>query len=133
MRDDAMRTEEVYCSGCGHKVRLVFTDPPPHGGHANLTGDPEIVCVDYEEGCAAIKCLVTGKAGIIMGVRLAKSHLNDGRFRVVQALCDCCGQVADQEILDDTYAMCILCEGTNRWANLKSGEGSESDVSLSVD
>jgi len=24
-----MKTEVAFCSGCGHQVRLVFTDPPP--------------------------------------------------------------------------------------------------------
>jgi hypothetical protein len=120
-----MRTEQVYCSGCGHDVQLVFTDHTSQGGHANLRTDVEIVCVDYEVGCSHIKCLATGKAGIIMGVRLAKSHLNDDRFRVIHGRCDCCGQVSDLEILDETYAMCVLCEGTNRWATLKSDDGSE--------
>jgi len=31
-----MKSELVFCSGCGHQVRLVFTDPPPHDGQANL-------------------------------------------------------------------------------------------------
>ncbi len=123
-----MRTEQVYCSGCGHDVRLVFTDHASHGGHANLRSDVEIVCVDYEEGCSPIKCLATGKAGIIMGVRLAKSHLNDDRFRVIHARCDCCGKVSDLEILDETYAMCTLCDSTNRWATLRVDDGSEPAV-----
>ena len=123
-----MRTEQVYCAGCGHKVRLVFTDPAPCDGHANLRSDAQIVCLDYEEGCSPIRCMATGKAGIIMGVRLAKSHLNDERFRVTHARCDGCGHVSDLEILDETYAMCTLCDSTNRWATMKLDTGSETAV-----
>lgn len=123
-----MRTEQVYCSGCGHEVRLVFTDDAAHDGHANLHDDAQIVCVDYEEGCSPIKCVVTGKAGIIMGVRLAKSHLNDERFRVTRARCDACGQVSKLEILNETYAMCTLCDSTNHWAAPKLDDGGETTV-----
>ena len=111
-----MRTERAYCSGCNREVRLAFTDAAPRNGHANLRSDAQIVCLDYEEGCSPIRCLATGKTGIIMGVRLAKSHLNDERFRVTRARCDGCGQVSDLEILDETYAMCTLCDSTNLWA-----------------
>ena len=38
-----MKTEIAHCSGCGHKVRLVFTDAPPHSGHANLRDGAESV------------------------------------------------------------------------------------------
>lgn len=117
-----MKTETAYCSGCGHKVRLVFTDPPPHDGQANLREDAEIVCLDYKEGCTAGKCPATGKPGIVMGVRLAKSHLNDEAFETLHARCDGCGQVADLEVLDDTYALCPLCGTTNRWVVLETGE-----------
>ena len=120
-----MRTEQAYCSGCGHEVRLVFTDPAPHDGQANLRSDAQIVCLDYEEGCSPIKCVATGKAGIVMGVRLAKSHLNDKPFKLIHARCDGCERVSDLEILDDTYAMCTLCDSTNRWATLELEDGSE--------
>lgn len=123
-----MRTERAYCSGCGHEVRLVFTDPAPHDGQANLRSNAQIVCLDYEEGCSTIRCLVTGKAGIVMGVRLAKSHLNNERFRVTHARCDGCGHVSDLEILDETYAMCTLCDSTNLWATKKLDDGSETTV-----
>ena len=41
-----MKQEVAFCSGCGHQVRLAFTDPPPHSGHANLREEAEIVCLD---------------------------------------------------------------------------------------
>ncbi len=113
-----MKNELAYCSGCGQKVRLVFTDPPPHDGQANLREDAEIVCLDYKEGCTAGTCPNTGKPGIVMGVRLAKSHMNDGAFKTIQARCEGCGQVTDLEVLDGTFALCPLCNTTNRWVRL---------------
>ena len=38
-----MKSEIAFCSGCGHQVRLTFTDPPPRDGHANLKDEAEIV------------------------------------------------------------------------------------------
>jgi ribosomal protein L2 len=106
-------------------VRLVFTDPPPHDGQANLPEGTEIVCLDYQESCSGGKCPSTGKAGIVMGVRLAKSHLNDESFRTIHARCDACGQVSDLEILDGSLALCTLCNAANRWVLLKMSDGSE--------
>lgn len=120
-----MKKETAFCSGCGHQIRLVFTDPPPHAGHANLREDAEIVCLDYQETCSGGKCPATGKPGIVMGVRLARSHLNDEAFQTVHARCDGCGEVSDLEVLDDTFALCTLCNTTNRWVTLKLGDDSE--------
>ena len=120
-----MKTELAFCSGCGHKVRLTFTDPPPHDGHANLRDGAEIICLDYKEGCASGKCPATGRPGIVMGVRLAKSHLNDEAFGTVHARCESCGEVSDLEVLDDTFALCTLCNSTNRYVMLKLPDDSE--------
>jgi len=117
-----MKSELAFCSGCGHKVRLVFTDPPPHDGQANLREDAEIVCLDFGEGCTAGRCPNTGRPGIVMGVRLAKSHMNDSSFKTVHARCEGCGQVSDLEVLDATFALCPLCNTTNRWVTLDLGE-----------
>ena len=120
-----MKTEIAYCSGCGHKVRLVFTDAPPHDGHANLPDGAEIVCLDYQESCSGGKCPATGKTGLVMGVRLAKSHLNDDAFGTVHARCDGCGRTSDLEVIDDDFAMCTLCNTTNRWVRMKLGDQTE--------
>lgn len=120
-----MKTEIAYCSGCGHKVRLVFTDPPPHDGHANLRDGAEIVCLDYEDGCSGGKCPMTGKSGIVMGVRLARSHLADDSFETVHARCSACGQVSDLEVLDEEFAVCTMCETTNSWVRMKLPDESE--------
>lgn len=123
-----MKQETAFCSGCGHQVRLVFTDPPPHSGQAPLRDGAEIVCLDYKEGCSAGKCPATGKPGIVMGVRLAKSHMNDDAFNTIHARCEGCGEVSDLEVLDDTFALCTLCNTTNRWVMLKMGD--DSDIAL---
>lgn len=123
-----MKTELAYCSGCGHQVRLVFTDPPPHDGHANLKDGAEIVCLDYHESCSGGKCPSTGVPGIVMGVRLAKSHLNDEAFKTIHARCEACGQVSDLEIIDANFALCTLCNATSRWVVLKLGDDTEITV-----
>ena len=120
-----MKTEIAFCSGCGHQVRLNFTDPPPRDGHANLRDEAEIVCLDYQETCSAGKCPTTGRPGIVMGVRLAKSHLNDDTFETIHARCEGCGEVSDLEVLDETFAMCTLCDTTNRWVMLRLPDDSE--------
>lgn len=123
-----MKTENAYCSGCGHQVRLAFTDPPPHDGHANLRDGAEIVCLDFREECSGGKCPATGKPGIVMGVRLARSHLNDEAFKTIHAQCEGCGQVADLEVLDETFAICPLCDTTNRWVTLRLPDDSDITV-----
>ncbi|MDX1646234.1 MAG: hypothetical protein R3304_03730 [Longimicrobiales bacterium] len=120
-----MKTEIAYCGGCGHKVRLVFTDPPPHDGHANLKDGAEIVCLDYQEGCTGGTCPMTGTPGIVMGVRLAKSHLADDSFETVHARCGACGQLSDLEVLDENYALCTICETTNSWVRMRLPDESE--------
>lgn len=119
-----MNTETAYCSGCGHQVRLVFTDPPPDG-QANLPDGAEIVCLDYKEECSGGKCPATGKAGIVMGVRLAKSRLNDETFTTIHARCDACGEVSELDVLDENFAYCTLCGSTMRWVLLRLSDESE--------
>jgi hypothetical protein len=120
-----MKTETAYCSGCGHKVRLVFTDTPPHDSHANLREGAEIVCLDYQEDCAGGQCPTTGKQGIVMGVRLAKSHLNDETFTTIHACCEACGMVSDLDVLDERYALCTLCDTTNSWVAMTLPDGAK--------
>jgi len=120
-----MKTEIAHCSGCGHKVRLAFTDPPPRDGHANLPDGAEVVCLDYQEACSGGKCPMTGKAGVVMGVRLAKSHLNDAAFETVHAQCEGCGQVSELEVLDGSLALCTLCNTTNSWVRMKLPDDTE--------
>jgi len=119
-----MKTETAYCSGCGHQVRLVLTDGPPRDGQANLPDGAEVVCLDFHEGCSGGKCPATGTSGIVMGVRLVRSHLNDEAFKTIRAHCEGCGEVAELEILDATFALCPLCGTTNRWIVLELADRS---------
>lgn len=119
-----MKTETAFCSRCGHEVHLVLTDPPPHDGQANLLDGAELICLDYQETCSGGECPTTGRPGIVMGVRLAKSHMNDQAFDVIHARCEACGQVSDLEVLDGNFALCTLCNSTNRWVTLRLPDGS---------
>lgn len=113
-----MEVEQIYCPGCNHGIRLTRT-AAHRDGQASLPAGAEVVCLDFGEGCADRRCPVTGRPGIVMGVRLARSHLKDEPWRTVTARCDGCGEVADLEILDDTYALCPRCETTNRWVLIR--------------
>ena len=118
-----MKTDMAYCPACGHRVRLVFTDPA-HDGQANLADGTEIVCLDYRQDCSDGTCPATGKSGIVMGVRLARSHMNDERFATVHARCAACEQVSEMDVLDDHFAYCRVCDTTNRWVMLRLEDGS---------
>jgi hypothetical protein len=108
-----MDVSTVYCPGCNHKVRLTIT--PEHGGsHANLPDGGSVVCLDFGEGCSEGTCPLTGRPGMVMGVRLAKSHLPH-EARMLTAHCESCGMVAEMEVLDRTHAVCSLCESTNEY------------------
>jgi hypothetical protein len=50
-----------------------------------------------------------------MGIRLAKSHLNDATFERIHARCEGCGQVSELELIGDV-ALCALCETRNPMA-----------------
>ena len=94
-------------------MRLTIT--PEHGGsHANLPDGGTVVCIDFGEGCYEGTCPLTGRPGMVMGVRLAKSHLPH-EARMLTAHCESCGMVADMEVLDRTHAVCSLCESTNEY------------------
>ena len=110
-------SERAYCPGCNRSIRLVETEEH-RDGHANLPEGAEIVCLDFGSGCTEGRCPVTGALGIVMAVRLARSHLQDDAFDTVRARCDACGNVADLEVLDEDYVFCPICETTNRWALL---------------
>ncbi len=114
-----METQTAYCSGCGHQVRLALTDAPLRDGQANLPDGAEVVCLDFRAECSAGRCPATGRPGIVMGVRLARSHLNQGAFKTIQARCEYCEQVSEMEVLDATFAVCPLCGATNRWVVLE--------------
>ncbi len=117
-----MRIEKVYCAGCGHTVRMAVTEGPHHG-QSSLPDGVQLVCLDYREGCSGGRCPNTGSPGVVMAVRLAKSHLNDDAFETVHGRCDACGGVSDLEILSEDYAHCTLCGSTLQWVMMKLDDG----------
>ena len=120
----------AYCPGCQREVELTVSPAPLHRGHANLPDGAQVVCLDFGEGCSGRRCPLTGSPGIVMGVRLAKSHMADESFQALTARCDACGNVADMEILDATYAFCPICESTTKWLLLDVDP--DSSVSVTV-
>ena len=118
-----MEQKRVYCPGCNHKVRLVITDGHADG-QANLPEGAQVVCLDFGEGCGEGRCPVTDKPGVVMGVRLARSHLNDPAFRVVHGECASCGFMAELELLDSEHALCPLCNTTNSYVLVDLEDGS---------
>jgi Zn finger protein HypA/HybF involved in hydrogenase expression len=108
-----MKLSTVYCPGCNHKVRLTMTQEH-RAGQASLPDGGDVVCLDFGEGCSEGSCPLTGRPGLVMGVRLAKSHLPH-EARTLVAHCDACGDVAEMEVLDRTHAVCSICESTNEY------------------
>ncbi|HSM36469.1 MAG TPA: hypothetical protein VK837_08750 [Longimicrobiales bacterium] len=122
--------EDAYCPGCNRSIRLVTTRD--HGdAHANLPDGAQLVCLDFGAGCTDGRCPVTGALGLVMGVRLARSHLNDEGFETVTARCCACESVADMEVLDREYVFCPVCETTSRWVALEV-DGAER-ITLTLD
>lgn len=117
-----MNERLVYCPGCNHKVRLVITEGHS-GGQATLPEGAQVVCLDFGEGCSEGNCPVTGRPGVVMGVRLAKSHLNDAALRVVHGECASCGALTQLEMVDDEHAVCVLCDSTNSYVIVDLEDG----------
>lgn len=102
---------ELYCASCGHRVRLATNPGPTLHGHANLQDGGEVVCLDYDGGCASgDSCSLTGRPGIVMAYRLARSHLNDERWPTIEGSCPACGMESELEQLDDRHVYCTICE-----------------------
>lgn len=121
--------DSAFCPGCDRSIQLVSADEH-RDGQANLPDGLDVVCLDFGAGCTEGRCPVTGTAGIVMGVRLARSHLADDTFSTVRARCQACGNVTDLEVLDDDYVFCPICESTSRWAMLKLDDDSKVALTL---
>lgn len=119
----------AFCPGCNRTISLV--DPQEHrSGHANLPDDVEAVCLDFGAGCTEGRCPVTGAKGIVMGVRLARSHLADDAFDTMEGRCQACGMVTELEILDEDYVFCRSCESTSRWTVLELDDRTKIGLTL---
>lgn len=124
-----METQLVYCPGCNHKVRLVLTDAP-RDGHANLPDGAQMVCLDFGQACGEGACPLTGRPGVVMGMRLARSRLKDDAFRHVHGQCGACGEMADLELVDQEHALCGLCGAPNTYVLLDLDDDSAVAVTL---
>jgi len=105
-----MDIRSFFCATCGHRVRLTSVPGPELHGQANLPDGGEVVCLDYEEGCTGDSCFLTGRPGAVMAVRLARSHLDDGRWPRIQGVCPACGSEGELERLDARLVFCELCQ-----------------------
>lgn len=116
-----METErwKAYCSSCRSMVHLTRTQGPMLHGQANLPDGDEIVCLDYGGDCSKDACPVTGRLGLVMAFRLARSHLDDDRWPVVEARCPACDHVGELRQLAHHYVFCPICETPSLTATLE--------------
>lgn len=116
-------TERTFCPTCRHAVRLSVTEAHGHA-HANLPDGGQLVCLDFSGACGEGTCPLTGRPGIVMGVRLARSHMNDAAFQKIHGPCGSCGQTVALEMLDASHAICPECEATNSYVFIDLEDGS---------
>ncbi len=120
--DAEIDTEIVFCPSCRHGVRVGIT-PAHRSGHANLPEGGQLVCLDFSGACGEGTCPLSGRSGIVMGVRLARSHLNDGAFQVIHGPCSSCGEMVGLEMLDDRHAICPECDSVNEYVFVDLEDG----------
>ncbi len=119
-----MEAKQIYCPGCDRLVSITVTPGPAHGGHANLPDGPELVCLDFGEGCSEGSCPIAGVAPIVMAVRLARSGLREAdQWERVVAFCEGCAEPRDMEVLDGSHAYCEVCGSTRELLLLKTADG----------
>lgn len=108
-----MRTRQSFCAKCNARVRLAVERTPNLHGQATLRDGGELVCLDYQERCSGDECALTGRPGIVMAYRLARSHLNDGRWVKFEGQCPACDMSSVLEVLDSRHVFCTICETTS--------------------
>lgn len=75
-----------------------------------------MVCLDYREACADGTCPLTGRAGLVMGLRLDDTSPAPVPFPTVYGTCAACRTVTRLELLDDERARCGTCETRLWWS-----------------
>lgn len=108
-----MDTRDVYCSKCGRTVKLTEGRAPTLHGQATLQDGGELICLDYDDACSEGECSVSGRPGIVMAYRLARSHEKDGRWPRRLGTCPACGLEAELERLSESLVFCTVCETTS--------------------
>lgn len=120
---------KAFCPSCRHHVRLAVTRAAPRGGQANLPDGAELVCLDFDQGCSGCTCPFSGTAGIVMGVRLARSGMRpEEEWKVIPGRCQGCGEMVELEVLDRRHGYCRICGTTNSFVLL----GLDDDTTIAV-
>lgn len=117
-----MSTEVVFCPSCRHGVRIGVTEAH-RDGQANLPAGGQLVCLDFSGACGDGTCPLSGSRGVVMGVRLAKSHLNDGAFQQIHGPCASCRALVALKMLDESHAICPECESVNEYVFVDMEDG----------
>ena len=100
------------------RSRSTISPGTPRSGHANLQESDEVVCLDFGDKCDGDVCPLSRYRPVVMGVRLARSGLEED-WKTVRAQCEGCGQITDLKVLDREHAFCDLCGTTNTWMVLE--------------
>ena len=114
-----METRKMHCPQCQHDVDVTVTPQPLHGGHASLPDGGRLVCLDFGPSCTDERCAISTLPREVMGVRLARSGLQQKNIQHVQALCEGCEQVVKLAVIDESHAACPACQTVNRWAMIR--------------
>jgi hypothetical protein len=111
-----METRNAFCPQCDTPLHVTITPGPTvQGGQATLS-DAQVVCLDFRDKCTEGSCPLCDVAGIVMGVRLARSGLKPiSEWDTVIGVCSGCEEAVELELLDGTYAYCPQCGTTNQW------------------
>jgi hypothetical protein len=108
-----MKAQTMFCSACDRDVRVVLTEEPVYDGHAPLP-DVEFVCLEIGERCTGSMCPLCALPPDVMEERLARSGLDEGRLRRINAECASCGQTTELVLTRRGVALCTACGGHNR-------------------
>lgn len=114
---------KAYCSTCRSTVQLTRNPGPTLHGQATIKDDGEVVCLDYGCGCSQEEaCPVTGRLGLVMAFRLARSRLEDDRWPLVEGRCPACGDEGELKQLAHHYVYCGICETPSLTGALDAGK-----------
>jgi len=118
-----MELNRIFCPQCEGEVRTTQLPVPGHSTHSSVSGEGDLVCLDFGEGCRHSGCPLSNVSGVVMAIRLARSGLADETFEHIHAHCEGCLKPTDMKVISKGLAICEECETTNRWVRLKADGG----------